>query len=285
MQKKILAILILFIMVVTFSGCAKGNYSISIYDNGRIVETFYIELNQTAIELAGYDYMEVQNEVLEKFENVRNNLIANFNNNLNNLTLLQKNQVRAGIRMPSVENNMIGVSFVFDKINDYSGYDIYKLFYGVVDDDEEDDNKIIEENIFFRKITTTSKTAFQNAQNSSLANQLLAYFSDPNNGDLAFTLDDVEFSYSYATASTKLYSNADRVYKTGGGLKVHEWDVPSSNYDVEIEFYQYQIISTWWYVLAIVLTIIFILGVYIYHKYETKKNNKVLVVKEENVIE
>ena len=272
MQKKIVAILVLMFAIFTFSGCAKGNYSINIYDNGRIVETFYVQLNKNAIELAGYDYIEVQEEILNKFEDVRNNLIQSFNASTNDLTILQKNQIRNGIRMPSVENNIIGVSFVFDNMEPYSGYEVYKLFYGVVDDDEEDDNKVIEDNLFFKKITTTSQTVFKNTDTSTLASELIAYFSDPQNGDLVFTLTDIEFSYSYATASTKLYSNADRVYRTSGGLKVHEWDVPNNNYNMEIEFYQYQIVSTWWYVLALVLTTLFIIGVYVFYKFEKQKN-------------
>jgi hypothetical protein len=274
MQKKLLTIFILVISILAFSGCADANYSVSIYDNGRIVETFYVELNQSAIELAGYNYQEVQNEILGKFEAVRNNLINSFNLSNNNLTILQKNQIRAGIRTPSIENNLIGVSFVFDEVEPYSGYEVYKLFYQIEDDGNDEDNATVEEFILFKKITTTSQTVFQNLENATLTTELLAYFSDPQNGNIDFTLNDVNFRYAYATSSTKLYSNADKVYKTSSGLKVHEWVVPSNNVNMEIEFYEYQIVSTWWYILALGLTVFFVFGVYGAHLFEVRSERK-----------
>ena len=278
MLKKFSALLIMFIILFSLSGCASGGYEINVYSDGRILESFYIELNQNAIELAGYDYLAVQTQVLEQFESVRTNLINTFNAADNGLNPIQKSQIRQGIRLPSVENNVIGVSFLFSNYNDY------KLFYGIVDEPEEPSNEIVENKIFYIKTTTVTSTAFKNAQNSTIANQLLDYFSDPENGNIAFTFSDINFSYSYATSSSKLRSNADRVYYTTSGLKVHKWNVPTNNYDMQIEFYEYQIISTWWYILALFATALFVIALLITHNLDKYAKKKRLILEQIEVV-
>ena len=155
MLKKVSAILIMFVMIFSLSGCASGGYEINIYSDGRILESFYVELNKNAIELAGYDYLAVQTETLDKFENVRTNFIDAFYAADNGLDLIEKSQIRQGIRFPSVENNVIGVSFLF------SSYETYKLFYGIVDDPEQPSNKTVETKLFYIKTTTVTSTAFK----------------------------------------------------------------------------------------------------------------------------
>lgn len=263
MLKKISSLFIIFLIVFSLAGCASGGYEISQYSDGRILESFYVTLNQNAIELAGYDYSEVEQQVFDKFLEVRSSLVASFNIADNGLNIFQKEQfINEHIRVPSIENKTIGVSFLFD---DYEGY---KLFYNIVDDGEEPDNITVEDKVFFIKTTTKTATVFKNTQNSSLANELLAYFSDPENGNIAYDFSDVNFSYSYATKSSKLRSNADRTFYTSSGLKVHSWDVPADNYDFEIEFYEYKIVSTWWYVVALALTFVFIIALIARHRYE-----------------
>jgi hypothetical protein len=275
MFKKLSSLFIIFLIVLSLAGCASGGYEISQYSDGRILESFYVTLNQNAIELAGYDYQEVEQEVFDKFLEVRNNLATNFTNADNGLNIFQKEQfINEHIRVPSIENKTIGVSFLFDN------YDDYKLFYNIVDEGEEPENKTVEDKIFFIKTTTTTATVFKNTQSSSLADELLAYFSDPLNGNIIYDFSDIDFSYSYATKSSKLRSNADRTFYTSGGLKVHSWDVPQNNYDFEIEFYEYQIVSTWWYVLALALTFVFIIAVVARHRYEIIIETKAKKVQE-----
>jgi len=246
-------------MTVTLSGCASGGYSVNIYSDGRIMETFYVELNQNAIELAGYDYLEVQNLILSKFEEVRTDLINQFYATHLELSQEKLDAVTQYVRFPAIENNMIGVSFTFNN------YDDYKLFYNVIDD-EQPDNEVTENHTFYVKTITTTYTAFKNAEESSLATELLSYFSNVENGNLTFTLEDVDFTYAYITSNTKLKSNADRSYLTGSGLRVHEWDIPNDDYDIAIEFYEYAILSTWWYISALLMTTIFIAWYLLFHQ-------------------
>ena len=263
MLKKISSVLLVVLIIFSLAGCASGGYEISQYSDGRILESFYVNLNQNAIELAGYSYSEVEQEIYDKFLTVRNNLVSNFNSADNGLNIFQKEQfISQHIRVPSIENKTIGVSFLFDN------YDGYKLFYNIVDDGQTPDNETVEDKIFFIKTTTTTKTVFNNAQDSSLAQELLTYFSDPENGNIVYTFSDVNFSYSFATKNSKLRSNADRTFYTSSGLKVHKWDVPQDNYNFEIEFYEYKIVSTWWYVLALALTVLFMIALVAKHKYE-----------------
>jgi hypothetical protein len=271
MLKKTYTLLIMIIIVISFTGCANGGYAISTYSDGRVNESFYIELNQVTIELGGYNYEQVKTQVLTAFESIRTNLVDNFNNSENELNAIQKMHfVNQHIRMPSIENNIIGISFLFDSYNDY------KLFYGVdtQEDDQDPSNTITEDNIFYIKKTSITKTIFNNTNNSTLATELLNYFSGEPYGSEVFTMEDLNLSYSYATHSTKLRSNADLIYNTASGLKVHEWQVPSNNYSFEIEFYEYKIVSSWWYVLALVLTAVFTITLLFYYKLNSKNTNK-----------
>lgn len=277
MQKKLTVLFMLFFILFSLTGCAEGGYSVNIYSDGRITETFYVDLDQSVLELAGYDYLEVQTLIFNSFSDVRDSLIANFRNSENNLSIMEETAfINSYIRPPSIENSAIGISFLFPN------YDNYKLFYDIQDDGEED-NYVEEDKIFYIKRTTTTQTAFRNGDTSSLATGLLEYFSNPANGNEVFTLVDVDFTYSYTTSSSKVSSNADRIYYTASGLKVHEWNVPADNYSMEIEFYEYRIVALWWYVLGLGLTGLFIVSLLIYNKIKQKQAGKVVVtlIKEE----
>ena len=283
MRKKIVAIIILFIGIITFSGCAKADYVVSFYNDGRISERFSVELNVNAITLAGYDYNDVKTEILSYFNTLRISLINNFLSYENDLLPTERSLILNNIQAPNTENNVISITFMYDNMgNKYTGYEIYKLFYGANDDDEEEDNVVVEDNTFFLKKVTTTTTIYGGMETSNLRTTLLDYFANYENANLIFTDEDVDFTYSYAHNSTKIYSNADKIYNTYSGLKVHEWKISSENYSEEIEFYQYQIISTWWYVLALAITVLFIIGVLIYYFITKKRQITIVNVEQQN---
>jgi len=273
MRKKIIALIILFVSIVTFSGCANADYVISFYNDGRISERFSVELNVNAITLAGYNYDEVKNEILSYFNTVRISLINSFLSYNNDLLPTERSLILNNIQAPNVENNIISINFMYDNMGTkYTGYQIYKLFYGVNDEDDDESNVVVEDNLFFLKTTTKTTSIYGGMETSNLRTTLLEYFANYENANLIFTDDDVNFTYSYAHNSSKIYSNADKVYTTYSGLKVHEWEISSENYSEEIEFYQYQIISTWWYVLALAITVLFIIGALLYYFITKKKD-------------
>ncbi|MGD9901301.1 MAG: hypothetical protein AB7S44_02055 [Spirochaetales bacterium] len=283
MIKKFSAILILIFSVFSLAGCADAFYQVNVYDNGSILEGFYVELDEAQIVAAGYTYGDVLTEVESSFQTVRSNLVNAFINRDDGLTIFEKNVIMQGIRNYVVSDNIVSISFLFDS------YTNYRYFYGQLEEPEPDpENTIVEDKIFYIKTTTISHTAFNNVGSSSLTASLLDYFSDPANGTETFDLSDVNFTYSYATASTKIRSNADRVYYSSNGLKVHEWSVPSDNLDMQIEFYEYQIVPLWWYVGALVLTGVFIAFLFVKYKaqnYIENKKNNIQEVAEFKVIE
>lgn len=259
MTKRISLVIVLILSILTLGGCASGGYVFTVLSNEQVLESFYIELDEDVITEGGYIYDDAETEVLNTFNSIISNLIINFTDVDHGLTSLEdytiEQRILEDIGYAEVEDNVVKVTFVFESIADY------KLFYNYDESTASEPNVVIEDNIFFIKTTTVTSNYFNGADTSSLATAFLDYFND---GTTIFTLEDIDFTHTYATADTHLHSNADRVYMYEG-LKVHEWDIPNDNYSIEREFYEYSIVTVWWYLLALFLTFIFIIVMIITH--------------------
>lgn len=256
-------------IAIFFAGCAEAGYQISIFKDGTIRQTFYVQLDEELITEAGYDITATKDQIINSIDDLihgTGGLVEEFEAVDHGATPLEdlqiEQRIKAGIGYATEKDGVIGVTLNF------SAYEDFRLFYRYDVEEPEPNEELVEETPFYIKTTTYSSTIFKNVPESSLLILFLEMFDDQ---PTIFNLNDVTFYHNYASYDTKLRSNADNVYYSNG-LKVHSWQVGEETLERQIEFYEYDIIVLWWYVLALVLTITLMLIILVLHFMGVAKN-------------
>jgi len=270
-MKKIFSLMFIFLFsAILFSGCAKVDYSIALFEDGSVQQCLTVELDKTDIEEHGYNFEDAKTKV--KFE--MNSFLTGINQR--HLTYCIENGL-------SIENS--GVKFGVqekDEVNIYcyvkfDSVTIYKDFYQIVDNP--DDTKV-ETHIFYNEYYSENPSVYANIEENAYAQNIQAYFSN-------YILEDVEYNFTYATSSNKIYSNSDNITYENG-LKIHRWTFNADELNsATTRMYQIGIKTAPWYIVALIIVFIFLIvsGIIISVKHFINKNKLIKVQKNDNSIE
>lgn len=258
--KKIFTCLVLMLVVIFASGCANVDYQRIVNNDGTIIDAVCVKLDEEKITTAGYNIATVTNEIKNKMTIYLQAMLMDFYDRDDGLLTIEKitvtNNLTAGV---TNENGYIIASIKF------KNYDAFRYYYGLHLIQEENDNANIVEEFLFNKNISTGKTIFSGADAKYFTNEFLAYFN--NN----FTIEDATLSYVFGTPENKLHSDATKQYSSGG-INYHQWIVTDVNQ--EINTFTYQIKPINWYILALGLTLLFMLILFIISLFK-KKTKKV----------
>lgn len=266
-MKKVLCIICLTIIsVFTLVGCSTVRYSTAILADKSVQQLFQVELDQTEIENAGYDYQDVINQIEQKFAVVKQNQILKYIR-----PFMKKYEGVQVVCAYSMAN--LCIYMTYDSVSTYTAYNkfVYEVNGMTVDDE---DNEILVENFLYIKHITKTTTVYNELENNQFAKDMLEYFDGTTNGTTAFTLNDCTYEFYYGVPSSKVHSNSDkRVYQDG--VYYHIWSFSADETNNEIELYTIEIKPVSWYILALVLTVIFtgILCMVIVFQKNIKKNS------------
>lgn len=280
MKKFLSVICLLVVSVLLFSGCADISFSVLMNSDGKIELAMEVDLDKDEITLAGYDYSEVFNKVVEDFDEY----LWGLQLAVNNYAFLKNVKVKdCGITVnqdSDEEQAYIFGSIVFDSLK------IYREFYGIVDDDE-DDTIIDSSNWFYNKNISEAETIFssileEGTTANSFANEYLTYFEGSEAGKAQKTLEDAGYYYYYGMPTNKIYSDSDLVYSLNG-IKIHEWNFSASELSDKIQLYTISVKPVAWYVLALIITFVVIAIIIIIGLIQKKfKKDKNTIAQEQN---
>lgn len=280
-MKKILSVICLVIVsVLLFSGCADVSFSVMMNEKGQIEQAMQVHLDKDEITLAGYDYTEVFNKVVDDFDDylfeLRNAVICyalvkgvSFDN--------------CGIRLYSQNNKAqayIFGSIVFDSIK------IYREFYEITDTGD-DDTVLDDSNWFYNREISEAETVFssileEGTTANDYASEYLTYFEGSEAGKTQKTLEDANFNYYYGMPTNKLHSNSDRIYRQNG-ITIHEWNFSASELNDKIQLYTIAVKPVAWYILALAITLIVVAVIIIIGLIQKKlKKDKNTIAQEQN---
>lgn len=265
--KKILAVICIFLIgSIIFSGCANVGYSLILKKDGQVEERFFVELDKSKIELAGYNYQDAYDEVYSYC----NQAITNMNSNINYFKYssqyfeflaiygqLQPNQkaIKCGVVKYSETQIIAYVSFGSTYVrNAYNAF--IKANSGTGETTEEEPR--IEDKFLYTKTVDSTENPFSDIEDSQFASDFLSYFDGETNGSQKFELSDVKYTFLYGIKSNKIYTNSNRTTRTEDGY-LHEWDFDYDKINTPIETYTITIKPVAWYLLALGLTVVFTL--------------------------
>jgi len=239
---KKLSVILIVICSVIFAGCANIEYAIVQTPNGEILQKFNVLLDSASIELEGYTATNLAADVEVAMRGYL-------------LTLPEAAGVTKSVEQATDFSGDILVSakLTFASINVY--YDYYDI-----DPNQRAGDYTTEKSFFTKKTIQTRTTEFSRAN----AFNYEVYFAGLESPIVNyFTREDVTYTYSYATYSSKLKSDAESVtYNYLQGVYIHSWSIPQDNLTREIHFYSLSANTTGWYLLGLGLTIIFMLYMY-----------------------
>ena len=239
--------------LLCFAGCAEVKYSVLMRTDGSIVQGFQINLDKSAIESAGYNYDDAKQHIENQLASVRSRQIlriASFKN-----SIINPDAISIECYVQELSNQSLYICIEFDSARTFNAYN--RFTSGTTEEPAEDD-EILEEHFFYVKHITRSTTAYADLANNPFAQDMLEYFDGSTEGTTAFTLDDCTYEFYYGMPSSKIYSNADKVFYQDG-IKIHCWQFSASQTDNEIEIYTIEVKPVSWYLLALALTLVLVL--------------------------
>lgn len=241
-MRKFNFVLILLLVLISFSGCSQISYGISVNTDGSVTEMVQVKLDNEALLSAGMDTFGL----LDEIETVMQDWL---DTKVNGRILL-------GLT-PSIQKDNGNFSVTFSL--NYSSMEAYYQFWEITQEVQETEYEF---HFFYdREILSRRTTVFNDIQNSSFA----LYFQnwcEENYADSSsiWTDSDFQFGYVYALPSyLKYLSNADWTYSING-MSYYIWEFDLSQTDTQICFYlnvvQGRNFACWW-LMFLVMTVIF----------------------------
>lgn len=234
--KKVIMSVVLLAVVLVFCGCATASYRIDLNDDGSLSETYEIVLDTDTIKSAGYSDMQIANLK----NHIASDLEANFN-----AFVVRYNSLDADGKAYVDDNFSFSKGWVDDIYTLRLEFDVlymYYYFYNVSTDSITEPTTVVEEGTFIDKVTYSDTTIF-----SKITPLDYAYYSVyfPT-----YDLDDVQYSYTYATGSNRWHA-VDADYDTFDGTNfAHTWNITSSNWGDTIELYYHSANEVAWLLLS-----------------------------------
>lgn len=273
-MKKIIIVAIMFLVWTPLCGFINVDYGAIINKNGTISEYVTISSDQSTLDELTLD-QEAFNNILSKSGGEIIDIVKLiFTNKINTdetLSLTTKQLYRNGVILSAQlsENNSLVINFKFSsaKLWQYfckSGteteieYDYRFLTYDTI-------NNL---NPRISEIKTESKTYLTpqfvyNYVSTEITNEL---------GEEALTaIENPKYTYSYITTKKRIHTNAtEQIYFNG--YCYHTWEIEDVENSV-IKIYTTHANSTVWYLIALGLTSVFMLIIYL--KTKSRKSNSV----------
>lgn len=269
MKKSILAIFVC-ILSIFLCGCANApTYSLSQNTDGTVTQMFYIPFVDSELTELGVEadtVTDLKNSVMQTFNTYFINLQQNFVTRVNSdETLTQQDKLLliagcpTGTILPALSEIGIIYTLNFSSALHYYYFNSDMQYTELIAALNED-TSVVEEGFFTNRVVSSGSTiygedySFTGTQTlaeyiTSFATQILeeAGLSSEQIASVVPT----NFVYSYGTTSSKLHSDADRVYHYVNGVYYHEWDITTENSDRQISTWTIQVNTNVWYIVIL----------------------------------
>ncbi len=276
MKKIITSILICFCIFI-FSGCAQCTYCVEYKENGEIVQSFTTNIDKQQLEDNNFSYSNlistVNNIYATYWANKQSSMISNLNNNPN-LTASERTTLFQSVKgeIKNLENGlMLSITYPSSTVAN-----LVNLNPNAVPDENTQSSTKLTETLFTKTQIQTIENAFVGVEEAQLYAELKQIYVE--NGP--FSEQDLTLKHVIAFSTSRYKSNATYTTRQNN-LTYHVWNlnsVPNENGVIEnqkLELYLTQAKPLAWYVLAIALAGMFIVGSFIIVTIKQKTTKKV----------
>ena len=269
MRKKILAVIICIFSIFLFCGCANVNYSITVESTGIVTQALNLSFNRADVVNAG----KTLNSFMQSIENIANQVVQTAYNDFTgshqldeDLTTYSGDTVKFAQIIEFVNQNLDPnngkpkIEWDWDNTTVYCKISLrflniyaYRYFYDSYPDSEEEDTTVREDHFYYAKDIDYSDSPYNDITNNSIAQYFMDYFENQ------FSYDDVNFSFTYSTPNSKIYSDANLVEEDTNGNTVHTWTFTTEQITQDgkskVALYTIKYRAYVWYVTAIAASV------------------------------
>lgn len=289
-KKFLLSIILIFVSIISISGCAKVEVI-------RTVDSYYAIMDKLVVTLdekkLGNNYSTVKENVnadMITFRNYVNSWIKSFELDYPKVYLeLQKGIV---CEIPEGNNNELSILLSFSDISCFS------IFYGLKTIDDVEYTSAMEDkgpflaNILNKEYKTEEFGLFLYKYSMINNGGILDIIEDYEikNIDVnyyekyrqmtGYSLSDLELTQIFTYPDDRIYSNAD-TKEVLNGVTFLAWDLSDKGKDFEMSIYKIAPQTITWYVLALVISAVFIVIAIIFISIKYRKEVKVYITKQD----
>ena len=266
-------ILTLFICVLSIflCGCADApTYSLAQNPDGTVTQVLYVPFVSSELTDLGVD-IDTVSQIKDSMETRLNTYFWNLQQNF--LTRVQSDEALteqdrlfliAGCPtatiLPAQSEGGILYTLNFSSAIHYYYFNSDKMYTELIEILSQD-TSVVKNGFFTNRIMSTGTTVYgintPYAENQTLAEYITSYATkllDDNTNLSAEQIASVvptNFIYSYGTTSSKLHSDADRIYHYTNGMYYHEWDISTNNSNRQISTWTIEVNNNVWYVVIL----------------------------------
>lgn len=282
LKKCILAFVMLILSAFCFAGCANIEFIRAIDSQNVIIDKLVIEVDESKINKSGVELKTIMDSINDDLIAFRLS-VDKWKEQFDNHAEI-KNMIKDGIYVDaSIIKNKASIAIQF------ANWQMFGLFYGYTEVDDFEYSKALEDiGPFVDKMMTED---YDNEQfglflikysiirNSGIGNKLTdftfnntnyyeKYINMTNNH---YSVDDISLSQIFAYPDDRVYNNADSKY-VQGGMTFMQWSLDDKPEDFQMEIYKLVPKSLWWYILALVISAIFVIIITVIIVIRYKKN-------------
>lgn len=287
--KKILSLIIIMCTIV-LTGCANVGFSRMIDGNNALQDELIIELDKGKLESSGYSVIEVANKIESDFIGIKNYIEKTWIEQFNTDELANVyDMTKKGIKVNVANNNKLHKVTLTITFSDLA---VFGLFYGysTIDNNHNYTKALEDVGPFVSKMLTADYSnenygwflykyslikdngILENLEDFEV-NGVNYYTNYSNYFSDDFSLDDLDISEIFYYPDDRIYSNADDK-EVIGGITCLYWSLSDKNENFQMEIYKIapRVIS--WYILAIVISVLFVIIAIAVIVYKTLKKKK-----------
>lgn len=267
LRKLLVAFSLIFVSILTCFGCAKVEVIRTVDSYNVIMDKLVVTLDEDKLH---NNYNNVRDNVLADmvtFRNYVNEWIEGYQEDYPKIYLEMKEGIVCEI--PESQNNELSIIITFADIS------FFAVFYGLatINDVEyvsamEDKGPFLagmfnqeyqteEFNLFLYKYSKVSSNGIMNTIKDYKIDGVDTNYYEKYTGITNYSLSDLEVTQIFAYPDDRLYSNAD-VKEVAGGITFLAWDLSDKGADFEMEIYKLGPKGVSWYVLALIISAVFV---------------------------
>ena len=298
-RKILTTIILIFVAVFSFWGCASIQMVRAIDSSGTIIDRLVIDLDESKINKSGKTVAEVKSAIKNDIISFRQ-YVASWKTQFTieeypELALSLEN----GITINDTETgNQLSIAIEF------SNWQMFGLFYGIVNLEGHEYEKALNDvgpflsQLLLGQYETTDMAVFlykySHIEDAGFIKNLQALPEGEDNDfsvlyekyrkmtNNYYDVDDLNISQIFAYPDDKLYGNADEI-EYAGDLTMMMWDLSNKDETFKMEIYKLGPQAVHWYVLALVISAVVVIAIMIKLSTNAAKNKVTVHITKEEV--
>lgn len=266
LKKLLFCISLIFVSIVSFTGCAKVEMMRTVDSYSVIMDKLVVTLDKDKLL---NNYATVRTSVIAdmvQFRNYVHDWIEGYKDDYPKVYLDMKEGIICEV--PESQNNELSVVITFADIS------FFAVFYGLatINDVEyasamkdvgpfiadifNQEYKTEEFNLFLYKYSMVSNKGIMDTIKDYKIDGIDTNYYEKYTDMTTYSLSDLDVTQIFAYPEDRLYSNAD-VKEVTGGVTFLAWDLSDKGSDFEMEIYKLAPSSSSWYIVALITSAAF----------------------------